>query len=108
MHASPPMSSKIVIPCPHCGSADVFYSCEPKCCFNHVCEQCKGTFEPATRALGGRRSIAPPDPLPDCTEPAVACCKCESVAVYVDTDGVLVCHDCGATLALEMTELAPP
>ncbi|MBL8215656.1 MAG: hypothetical protein JNK87_33350 [Bryobacterales bacterium] len=101
------MGSKLQIACPHCGSKDVFYSCEPKCCFNHVCEECKGTFEPVTEALGGRRKIVPPDPLPDCTEPAVACCLCESVAVYVDEDGVLVCADCQATLRLELTELAP-
>jgi len=102
------MSKKLEIACPHCGSLDVFYSCEPKCCFNHVCGECRGTFEPLTVAVGGKRKIEPPDPLPDASEPAVACAKCESVAVYFDADGVLVCADCGAVLALELTELAPP
>lgn len=61
-----------------------------------------------TKATGGRRRIAPPEEMPDPTEPAVACEKCESVAVYVDDDGVLVCADCGAVLELELTELAAP
>lgn len=102
------MSRKLEIICPHCGSMDVFYSCEPKCCFNHVCGECRGTFEPVTVATGAKRKIQPPDPLPDATEPAVACAKCESVAVYQDDDGTLVCADCQAVLALELTELAPP
>lgn len=100
---------KLVIACPHCGSADTFYSCEPKCCFNHVCGECRGTFEPVTKPAGQtRRGLAPPDPLPDATEPAVACAKCESVAVYIAPDGALVCTDCGAVLELELTELSPP
>jgi hypothetical protein len=99
----------LTIKCPHCGSAEVFYSCEPKCCFNHVCEACKGTFEPITKAAGGRLGdIQPPDPLPDCTEPTVACALCESTAVYVLADGRLVCADCGALLVMELTEVAAP
>jgi DNA-directed RNA polymerase subunit RPC12/RpoP len=102
------VSRKLQIPCPHCGSLDVFYSCEPKCCFNHVCGDCKGTFEPLTTATGERRGITPPEELPDPSEPAVACVKCDSVAVYVDEDDALVCADCGSVLALELTELAAP
>lgn len=87
----------------------MFYSCEPKCCFNHVCEDCKGTFEPVTRATGGHLSgVEPPDPLPDCTEPTAACALCESTAVYLLEDGRLVCCDCGALLALELTAVAAP
>ncbi len=100
------VTRKLTIPCPHCGSLDVFYSCEPKCCFNHVCGDCKGTLEPLTQATGARRKIEPPPELPDPSEPAVACAKCESVAVYVDEDGALVCADCGAVLTMELTELA--
>ncbi len=100
---------KLVIPCPLCGSADTFYSCEPKCCFNHVCGDCKATFEPVTNFAGSfRRGLQPPDPLPDASEPAVACAKCESVAVFVAEDGALVCTDCGAVLTLELTEIAAP
>ncbi|MBL8232277.1 MAG: hypothetical protein JNL98_27525 [Bryobacterales bacterium] len=56
----------------------------------------------------GKRLIEPPDPLPDASDPAVACCVCESVAVYVDNDGSLVCADCRQVLALELTEIAAP
>jgi DNA-directed RNA polymerase subunit RPC12/RpoP len=100
---------KLEIACPTCGSRDVFYSCEPKCCFNHVCENCRTTFEPVTRPTGARRGgILAPDPLPSCTEPAVACAKCESTAVYglPESEG-LVCAQCGAELTLELTEIAP-
>ena len=98
---------KLEIPCPTCGSRDVFYSCEPKCCFNHVCSDCGTTFEPATVATGGMKHGAlPPDPLPDCTQPAVACIKCESTAVYVLPDSdVLVCTRCGTLLAIELNEV---
>ena len=92
--------------CPVCGSKEVFYSCEPKCCFNHVCSDCRATFEPVTRAVGGKEAgIEPPDPLPECTDPTVACAKCESTAVYAMEDGRLVCASCGSLLELEMTEV---
>jgi hypothetical protein len=99
------MSSKVRIICPSCGSADVIYSCEPKCCFNHVCADCRTTFEPVTKLAAGTRWIQPPDPLPDSTEPTVACCRCESIAVYVDDDGAIVCTSCGSLLEMELTEI---
>jgi hypothetical protein len=84
----------------------VVYSCEPKCCFNHVCADCRTTFEPATRATGRRISgVEAPDPLPDACDPTVACEKCESTSVYVLEGGGLVCKDCGALLELEITEV---
>ena len=98
---------KLALACPVCKSTEVFYSCEPKCCFNHVCAQCHSTFEPATRALGGNLTgIEPPDPLPESTEPTVACAKCESTRVYVMEDGRLVCAACGEVLELEIMEVA--
>ncbi|HUQ91566.1 MAG TPA: hypothetical protein VM120_07780 [Bryobacteraceae bacterium] len=100
------MTTKLHLKCPVCGSADVFYSCEPKCCFNHVCGDCRSTFEPVTQPAGGQRRIAPPEDLPDPTDPAVACCRCESVAVYVDEDGALVCADCGTVMTMELTEIS--
>ncbi len=100
-------SRKLELSCPVCASTGVFYSCTPNCCFNHVCGDCGTTFEPATVVTGGRRTIAPPDPLPEAADPTVACAKCESIAVYMDSDGTLVCSACGALLRLEMTEVAP-
>ncbi|MBI4904710.1 MAG: hypothetical protein HY820_13805 [Acidobacteria bacterium] len=102
------MSRKLQFQCPVCGSGDVFYSCEPKCCFNHVCAECKATFEPVTKPAGtAKRRIAEPQEMPDASDPAVACAKCESVAVYVDDDGALVCKDCGTVLEVELTEVTP-
>ena len=99
---------KLTIACPTCGSGDVFYSCTPNCCFNHVCSECGTTFEPATRALGRSVSaVVPPDPLPEAADPTAACAKCDSTAVYLGDSGVLVCGKCGALLELELTEICP-
>jgi hypothetical protein len=99
---------KLAFACPVCGSAEVFYSCTPNCCFNHVCGACRATFEPATTATGGRvADVVPPDPPPDASDPTAACAKCDSTAVYMVEDGALVCGDCGARLSLELTAIAP-
>ena len=59
-------TSKLAIACPQCGSKDVFYSCTPNCCFNHVCSDCGTTFEPATTSKGRVvTGVVPPDPLPE-------------------------------------------
>jgi hypothetical protein len=101
-------TSKLSFACPVCGSQDVFYSCTPNCCFNHVCSDCGTTFEAATRLAGGSLAgIEPPDPLPDASDPTAACIKCDSTAVYTLPDGRLVCAGCGLLLVLEMTEVAP-
>ena len=94
---------KLEIACPVCGSGQVFYTCTPNCCFNHVCADCGATFEPATRAAGGALSgIEPPDPLPDSTDPTAACAKCDSTAVYLTDDGSALCGKCGALLVIEL------
>ena len=99
---------KLEIACPKCGSLEVFYSCTPNCCMNHVCSACGTTFEPETSVTGVFvTGVTPPDPLPDSTDPTAECAKCNSTAVYVMEDGGLVCGKCGATLAMELTEIAP-
>lgn len=99
---------KLEIQCPECGSGDVFYSCTPNCCMNHVCSNCGTTFEPLTTATGGTLSgVVPPDPLPDAADPTAACAKCDSTAVYMTADDLLVCGKCGALLKLELTEVSP-
>jgi DNA-directed RNA polymerase subunit RPC12/RpoP len=97
---------KLRIACPQCGSFEVFYSCTPNCCYNHVCAECGTTFEPATRAGGGAvTGIVPPEAMPDATDPTTECAKCGSNAVYVTLDDVVVCGHCGAKLTLEITEI---
>ncbi|HTP33321.1 MAG TPA: hypothetical protein VMJ75_14180 [Candidatus Acidoferrales bacterium] len=99
---------KLEIACPQCGSGEVFYSCTPNCCFNHVCGNCGTTFEPATKAAGGSvAGLIPPDPLPDATDPTAECARCHSITVYLTEDGRVVCGRCGAILELELTEVAP-
>jgi transcription initiation factor TFIIIB Brf1 subunit/transcription initiation factor TFIIB len=101
-------TTRLALPCPVCKSQAVFYSCTPNCCFNHVCSDCGTTFEPATAALGQTLSgIEPPDPLPDTSDPTVACVKCDATAVYALADGRLVCAKCGAVLKLEIEEVSP-
>ena len=99
---------KLEIHCPTCGSGEVFYSCTPNCCFNHVCAECGTTFEPVTALAGGTvAGIVPPDPLPEAADPTAACIRCDSTAVYLGEDGTPVCAKCGARLKLELTEVAP-
>jgi DNA-directed RNA polymerase subunit RPC12/RpoP len=99
---------KLSLACPTCGSGEVFYSCTPNCCFNHVCAECGTTFEPVTVAAGGRlEKVVPPDPLPEAADPTAACVLCDSTAVYMTGDGGTVCSKCGALLAIELTEVHP-
>lgn len=99
---------KLEIACPVCGSGEVFYSCTPNCCFNHVCSNCGTTFEPVTTAVGGTVSgIVPPDPPPDATDPTAGCARCQSTAVYLAEDGTPVCGNCGIRLKLDLTEICP-
>jgi len=98
---------KLALACPICGSREVFYSCTPNCCFNHVCSECGATFEPVTSAAGGRLSgVVPPDPLPDAADPTAACAVCDSIAVYLTSEGQAVCSRCGSLLTIELTEVA--
>ena len=99
---------KLEIACPQCGSTEVFYSCTPNCCFNHVCSNCGTTFEPATTVKGGFvNGIVPPDPAPDSTDPTTECAKCHAITVYLTEDHAVVCGKCGALLELELTEIVP-
>jgi len=99
---------RLEISCPQCGSAEVSYTCTPNCCFNHVCADCGTTFEPVTRATGKTvGGIVPPDPLPDPADPTVACVRCDSTNVYLTPENAAVCAQCGAMLAVELTEIHP-
>src|SRR6266567_2579091 len=90
---------KEIIRCPKCGGAEVVYSCEPKCCFNHVCADCRSTFEINT-VKTGQLMEAPPIEEPQSGEPTTGCASCDSLRMAVlrseDGETLLVCGKCGA------------
>jgi hypothetical protein len=95
------------IACPACGSPEVFYSCTPNCCFNHVCAECQTTFEPETRPTGAKLdSIIPPDPAPDSSRATAECAACHSIAVCSLEDGRVACPGCRAILELVLVVTA--
>lgn len=103
---------KEIVRCPTCGSSDVVYTCEPKCCFNHLCAECRTTFELGTRksgkSSGSLPGISVAEPLSG--EPSVACAACESLrlaALNPESGGELVCGDCGALLELQYENVCP-
>ncbi len=104
--------SALAIPCPHCGSPDVLYSCKPDCCFNHVCSRCYTTFETVTARVGeltAEFDSLPPDPDP--TGPTASCARCGECRLFMIDDGAaagkLVCFFCKALLTLELTAVSP-
>ena len=100
-------TSKLTLACPVCASPDVYYTCTPNCCFNHVCGNCGSTFEPVTAATGETlRGVVPPAVLPEAAEPTVACARCDATTVYQTPGQALVCAHCGALLVLGYTEIA--
>jgi hypothetical protein len=94
------------VQCPSCGSSAITYTCEPKCCFNHICAACYTTFELFTEAL--ERTLTgteKPTSERDCLAPTVACARCESIEVYAidqaeSPQHTLICTDCEALLRL--------
>ena len=96
------------VQCPSCGSSDITYTCEPKCCFNHICAVCYTTFELFTEPLGPTLTdLDMPSGQRDSLAATVACACCESVEVYMvpqaeGITGELVCVNCHALLRLGM------
>ena len=96
----------LVVQCPSCGSSDITYTCEPKCCFNHLCGACYTTFELYTEPLG--QVLTGLEKLPqerDSLAATVACARCDSVEVYMVEPGggspaALVCAACHSLLRL--------
>jgi hypothetical protein len=100
-----------VVQCPSCGSADITYTCEPKCCFNHICAACYTTFQLIAKPLGPTlKDLPKPVGERDCLAPTVACGHCESLEVYMveETDTSpppLVCVACHVLLQLGFEEV---
>jgi hypothetical protein len=102
---------KDVVRCPQCNSADVVYSCEPKCCFNHVCAECRSTFELNTKKTGHSDEIWVDTPEPTSGEATTCCASCDSLHVAVlrtnQDETLLVCADCQAVSKLLVEEFVP-
>ena len=102
--------SPISISCPQCGSREVSYSCQPTCCFNHVCNNCYTTFELETTKVGELLDVfaMPPDPEP--SSPTTPCARCGEAKVFaiVDSQGPEYLRvSCKALLSLSFTEISP-
>ncbi len=100
---------KDIIRCPQCGGAEIVYSCEPKCCFNHVCADCRSTFELNTAKTGRfdhQSAIQAEEPASG--EPTTGCTNCDSLKVAVlsasEGETLLLCGTCRAVLRLEVEE----
>ena len=101
--------------CPRCQSADVFYSCLPSCCFNHICDECQSSFELSTFLLPSPAPI-PPNPedgwLPpdrDSCSPTAPCAKCQGINVYQISGGeALLCLDCRSLLKITYENVEGP
>jgi transcription elongation factor Elf1 len=99
---------KDIIRCPKCGGADIVYSCEPKCCFNHVCADCRSTFEINTVKTGQSHIAGATVEEPQSGEPTTGCASCESLRVAVwkseNDETLLVCGQCGAISKMVIEE----
>jgi len=101
-----------IIRCPQCGSSDVIYSCEPKCCYNHVCADCRSTFELNTQKTGRfDHETAISVGEPQSGEPTTGCASCESLKVAVlsssQDETLLLCAKCRAVSKLVVEEFVP-
>jgi hypothetical protein len=99
--------------CPQCGAPNsVVYSCEPKCCFNHVCSACRAQFQLLTKELGSKLSpeiFAAGVPEVESCLPTTECANCESLRVYQvslpdSSDLQTACADCYSVLELVFAE----
>jgi len=101
----------LAVQCPHCGLRNVVYSCNPTCCFNHVCGDCYATFELATAivdALAGEPESIPP--APDGSNPTAPCARCGECVVFMieDAEGAdkrLLCTSCKTILQLQIENI---
>ncbi|HYY68214.1 MAG TPA: hypothetical protein VE734_00645 [Terriglobales bacterium] len=106
------MMLKDVITCPKCGGKAIVYSCEPKCCFNHVCADCRSTFELNTSKTGQFDHQTPmAAEEPGSSDPTTSCASCGSlhmaVLSFTPEETLLVCVDCRAISRLAIEEFVP-
>ncbi len=101
----------ISVVCPQCGSGDVFYSCNPSCCYNHVCNKCYTTFELETERAGETSENFEIPIEPACDSPTAPCARCLEPRVFAIAGAAappqFACAACKALLTLAYTEVAP-
>jgi hypothetical protein len=101
----------LTISCPTCNSQEVAYTCNPSCCFNHVCGNCYTTFEPFTQALGKELFLGNlPETEVDFSGPVVSCERCHHLVVYSIAEdealeNKLVCASCHMLLELGFSKI---
>jgi hypothetical protein len=86
------------------------YSCQPACCFNHVCNHCYTTFELETTKVGEIQEGFPMPPDPDPSGPTAPCARCGEARVFAIIDSPnpqYLCVSCKALLSLSLTEISP-
>jgi transposase-like protein len=102
----------LAVRCPNCSASDITYTCEPKCCFNHVCNDCHASFQLVAAKVGELpQPLAVPALPSDALGPTTGCPRCESIRVFrIEDDathaGRLACADCGAVLELAFEDVA--
>jgi transposase-like protein len=99
----------ISVACPQCSSTEVYYSCNPSCCYNHVCNKCYTTFELETARAGEVTEDFAVPPDPESGAPTAPCARCQEPRVFAieAQESRYVCAACKALLTLEFTEIAP-
>ena len=112
----------LTVGCPDCGSAAIVYSCDPHCCFNPLCADCRASFFHTTRLLPTQAELGAwpvPGGSSDPTAPTAPCDRCGGLEVWSLVDpqdggappeGGLqrgVCATCHALLAVEIAREAP-
>jgi hypothetical protein len=95
--------------CPVCGAGAVIYSCSPACCFNHVCAECRaswqmGTEPTATPIPAGLETAVPPDDSGDVHAP---CARCGEAVFQVGDSDALYCARCRVMLRVRCTAVQP-
>ena len=100
---------KDIIRCPKCQGAEIIYSCEPKCCFNHVCAECRSTFEiNAVKTGEFDRETQIDAEEPQSGDPTTACASCGKLRVGVlrssGDQTLLLCADCRAVSRMVIEE----
>lgn len=102
-------ATPLTVVCPNCGSGAVFYSCDPHCCFNHVCGDCRASWQHRTRPVQASPPSSPADPSEeyDTAHPSAPCAGCGQLVFQIESSGVLWCTVCRCTLELACTEVAP-